>query len=497
MKKQPLSNIIEGNFAKELAINSGKLPPNSVDFEKLVLGAVLIDSKAIDIVKKSFSSEIEIFYDLKHQLIYEAILHLNEKDYPIDLATVIQELRRTEKLEKAGGDNYIIELSMSVSSSAHLEFHCFGVLEKFLSRKLINACAKAIDYMYQESTDFFVEFDKHIREINDIEDIIAKQKNEKTALELHQELIEQQKTKIIPGVPSKHHVLEKHMKGWRDGSLNIIGARPGMGKTTFILDEVFSIAKRGNAVAFFSLEMGALELHEKLVANETEIPLNAIRDRILSNNQMEMLYETNIFDNLPFHIIDNTDDINQIFAKLRILKKEKNIKIAVIDYLQLMEGNFLKGMNREQVVSTISRKCKKMARELNIPVVVLSQLSRAVEQRPNKRPQLSDLRDSGAIEQDADTVSFLYRPEYYKIEQWEDETPTANEVEFIRAKFRGGAPFEERLKFRGDISKFFDVRTDFGSYKNPVPQGSLEDAFGGDTKNPFDEFDNDQDNVGF
>jgi len=485
------------NPSKELEVISRRMPPNSVEFEKLVIGALLIDSKAIDIVKKSFSSDVSIFYDPKHQVIYKAILNLNEKDFPIDLMTVIQELKRTECIGNAGGDHYIIDLSMGISSSAHLEYHCFVVLEKFLGRKLINACAKAIDSMYQESSDFFEEFDNHIREINDIEDVIAKQKNEKTSLELHKELIEQQKTKIIPGVPSKHHVLEKHMKGWRDGSLNIIGARPGMGKTTFILDEVFSIAKRGNAVAFVSLEMGALELHEKLVANETEIPLNAIRDRNLSDNQMQMLYETSIFDKLPFHIIDNTDDINQIFAKLRILKKEKDIKMAVIDYLQLMEGNFLKGMNREQVISTISRKCKKMARELNIPVVVLSQLSRAVEQRPNKRPQLSDLRESGAIEQDADTVSFLYRPEYYKIDQWEDETPTANEVEFIRAKFRGGAPFEERLKFRGDISKFFDVRTDFGEYKNPVPQGSLDDAFGNNSTNAFDEFENDQNNLGF
>ena len=474
------------DFTKELSITSGKMPPNATDIEKLVIGALLIDTKAIDIVNKSFSKNHEIFYDPRHQEIYSAIIRLNEKDFPIDLLTVIQELKRTEKLEIAGGDHYLIDTTMAVSSSANLEYHCFVVLEKFLGRKLINACAKAIDKLYSDSTDFFVEFDNHISEINEIEDIIAKQKNEKTSLELHQELIEQQKLKTIPGIASKHQVLEKNMNGWRNGSLNIIGARPGMGKTTFILDEAFSVAKRGNPVAFVSLEMGALELHEKLVSNETEIPLKAIIDRNLSDNQMQMLYETSIFDNLPFYIVDNTDDINQVFAKLRILKKEKNIKMAVIDYLQLMEANFTKGMNREQVISTISRKCKKMARELDIPVIVLSQLSRAVEQRPNKRPMLSDLRESGAIEQDADTVSFLYRPEYYKIEQWEDETPTANEVEFIRAKFRGGAPFDERLKFRGDISKFFDVRTDFGNYKNPVPLGNPADAFG--EPNAFDEF---------
>ena len=190
------------DFTKELSITSGKMPPNAVDIEKLVIGALLIDTKAIDIVNKSFSKNHEIFYDPRHQEIYSAIIRLNEKDFPIDLMTVIQELKRTEKLEIAGGDHYLIDSTMAVSSSANLEYHCFVVLEKFLGRKLINACAKAIDKLYSESTDFFVEFDNHISEINEIEDIIAKQKNEKSSLELHQELIEQQKLKTIPGIAS-------------------------------------------------------------------------------------------------------------------------------------------------------------------------------------------------------------------------------------------------------------------------------------------------------
>lgn len=468
------------DFTKELSISDGRMPPNVVDFEKLVLGGLLIDKNAKDIVLKNFSVEIEVFYDPRHQEIYKAITKLIENDLPIDVMTVVQELKRTEKLFSAGGDNYLIDLMLKISSTAHMEYHCKMVLEKYVARKLINDCARTIEALYSETTDIFEELEKHTSEINAIEEIIAKQESAPTSQELHRELIEQQKLKTIPGIPSKHNCLEEKMKGWRNGSLNIIGARPGMGKTTFILDEVFHMAKNGFPVAFVSLEMGALELHEKLVSNDTGIPGRSITDRKLSDNEFQMLYETDTFDNLPLHIIDNTDDINQISAKLRILKKEKNIKIAVIDYLQLMEGSFGKGMIREQVISTISRKCKKLARQLEIPIVVLSQLSRAVEQRPGKRPMLSDLRESGAIEQDADTVSFLFRPEYYQIEKWEDETPTKNEVEFIRAKFRGGAPFDERLKFRGDLSKFYDLSTDLGEYKNPVPKGNPKDAFGAD-----------------
>lgn len=476
----------------ELSIHSGKMPPNAVDFERLVIAAILLEKSALDRVKKRFSNRDGIFYDPRHQSIFKAVLDLQEKDFPVDLLTVIQELKRTEKLSEAGGDHYIIEITMGVSSAAHLDYHLMIILQKFLARKLIASCSETIDKLYRESTDIFNEIDSHIEDINEIEEIIVQQKDSPTSLDLHQRLIKQQVEKIIPGVPSKHKSVDKKLNGWRNGNLIVIGARPAMGKTTFVLDDVFHMSKNGEPVGFFSLEMGADELHQKMVSNETEIPGNSLRDRTLGDLEMQKLYETPVFDRLPFYIEDSVFDLNQILAKARLMKKEKGVKIIVVDYLQLVEYNS-RGMNREQSISFISRKFKQLAKELDIPVIALSQLSRSVEQRPNKRPMLSDLRESGAIEQDADIVAFLYRPEYYKIEKWDREwdgdaeLSTKNEVEVIFAKFRGGGVFEERLKFRGDFSKFYDLQTDFGAYSNPVPYGSPSDAFGDTNKIDDDE----------
>ncbi len=472
------------NYAKELAISDGKLPPSAVDFEKLVLGTLMLDKNAINTVVKRLPNDDSVFFDPKNSLIYKAILTLHDGNFPVDLMTVIQQLKRENKLQEAGGDNYIIDLSMGVSSSANLDYHLFVVLEKYLARQMINVCQSMINKIRNEDVDVLKEIDNHVENINEIEEIIARQRDTPSALELHKQLIAQQQQKIIPGIPSKHRSIEKRMSGYRNGNLVIVAARPAMGKTTYVLDDVFDMAKRGEPVGFFSLEMSASELHQKMVSNETEIAGNALRDRTLGEMDFQKLYETNTFDKLPFFIVDNVFDLNQIMAKSRIMKKEKGVKIIVVDYLQLIEYN-AKGLNREQIISTISRKMKQLAKELDIPVIVLSQLSRAVEQRPGKRPQLSDLRESGAIEQDADIVAFLYRPEYYKIAEWdrewdgENDLPTKNEVEVIYAKFRGGGVFEERLKFRGDFSKFYDINTDFSDgYNNPVPFATLEDAFG-------------------
>jgi replicative DNA helicase len=472
----------EIDYCRELSIADGKMPPNAVEFERLVIGTVLVEKTAIDRVKKRFSGRDEIFFDPKHQVIFKAMLDLQEKEFPIDIMTVIQELKRNEKLSAAGGDHYIIEMTMGISSSAHLDFHLMIILQKFLSRKMIANCAHTIDLLYRESADTFEEIENHITKINEIEEIIVQQKQDATSIELHHSLIEQQKLKIVPGIASKHNGVEKKLRGWRNGDMIVIAGRPAMGKTTFVLDDVFYAAKKGHSVGFFSLEMSAGQLHTKMVSNETEIPGNAFRDMSLNDNDMQKLYETSTFDKLPFHIVENTNNLNQILAKARLLKKEKDVKIIVIDYLQLIEINDSKGKNDNSIVSVISRKLKLLALELQIPVIVLSQLSRAVEQRPGKRPQLSDLRDSGAIEQDADVVGFLFRPEYYKIATWDndpegEESSTLNQAEFICAKFRNGAPFESRLNFRGDYSKFFDLGTDFEGYVNPVPLGDPSKAF--------------------
>ncbi len=475
------------DYAKELSISAGKMPPNAVDFEKLVIGELLIDSGIIDKVIRRIGDKLDVFYDPRHLEIYKTIISLRDKSVPVDLMTVIQELKRNEKLNIAGGDHYIIDLTMGVSSGAHIDYHLLVILEKYIARKIINYSAHIIEKMYKESTDIFKDFDWLIEQNNEIEEIIASQKEVETSLELHQKFIKQQNEKIIPGIPSKYVDIQKRMSGHRNGTLEIIAARPAMGKTAYALDEAFYSARNGNAVAFVSLEMSAMELHQRMVSNELEINASALRDRLLSPNQIQMLYETNTFDKLPMYIVEGETvnfELNKILAKLRILKKEKGIKMAVIDYIQLIEISNFKG-NREQLISTVSRKLKQLAMSLDIPIIALSQLSRAVEQRPSKRPQLSDLRESGAIEQDADVILFPYRPEYYKIEEWEDGTSTAGQAEIICAKFRGGAVFEEKLKFHGGFQKFMNINESF-EYRNPVPSVDPRDAF---PKNEDDELD--------
>ncbi|TDX83955.1 replicative DNA helicase [Epilithonimonas xixisoli] len=476
----------EKDHVRELSISDGKMPPSAVEFEKIIIGTLLVDLKAYDMVIKRFGKNEDVFYDPRHQQIFKSIKRIKEKDSPIDLMTVIQELKRTEKLSIAGGDNYIIDLSMGVSSSAHLEHHCMVVLEKYLLRKVINISMQMINEAYSETTDMFELFAKLQNAVHDIEEEIASQQETATAQQLFVQVLEQQKEKTIPGVPCKNRDIQMRMNGWRNGSLVVIGARPAMGKTAFVLDEALGIAKKGDPVAFVSFEMSALELQERQMANELEISGNKFRDRNLTDYDWQRISECSTFENLPLYIIEGKSvgfDLYRTMAKLRLLKKEKGLKMIIWDYIQLTEVSGLdKGKNREQIISTISRKMKQLAQELDLPIVALSQLSRSVESRPGKRPMLSDLRESGAIEQDADVVGFLFRPEYYKIEKWDNdpegaETDTKGQVELMIEKFRGGSVFTERMKFRGDYQKFFPIETDF-DYQNPVPLGNLKDAFG-------------------
>lgn len=478
-------NIQKNNFTQELSISEGKMPPNALDFEKIIIGTLLVDLKAYDVIVKRFGKNDEIFYDPRHQETFRAVKRLKEKDLPIDLMMVIQELRRTEKLNVAGGDHYIIDLTMAVSSSANLEYHCFIVWEKYLLRKVINISAQMIEQAYSETTDTLELIGKLQVSVQEIEEDIASQEETATAQQLFTQVVEQQKQNIIPGVPCKNRDIQLRMNGWRNGSLVVIGARPAMGKTAFVLDEALGIAKQGNPVAFVSFEMSALELQERQMANELEINGTKFRDRNLTDYDWQRIYQCDTFQNLPLYIIEGKSvgfDLYRTIAKLRLLKKEKGLKMIIWDYIQLTEVSGLeKGKNREQIISTISRKMKQLAQELDLPIIALSQLSRAVEQRPGKRPMMSDLRESGAIEQDADVVGFLFRPEYYKISTWDNdpegaETNTAGQVELMVEKFRGGSVFTERMKFRGDFQKFFPIETNF-EYQNPVPLGNLQDAF--------------------
>lgn len=482
VQKETLSSLTNGNFAQELSISQGKIPPNAVDFEKLIIGACLIDKKGLDHAVDLLSPEV--FYDPRHQEIFRAVFNLFSNNQPVDLMTTVQELKRTDKLKLAGGDHYIIELTMGISSSAHIEYYVRIVLEKYILRSLINISANVIDSSYKESADVFELLDKAEQSFFEVTNGTIK-KGFDTANTLVRAAIEKIKSlkdkEGLSGIPSGFRDIDKETGGWQNSDLIIIAARPAMGKTAFLLSMARNIAVANQIpMALFSLEMASIQLITRMIASETGISSEKLRKGQMSDEEWQRLF-SNIseLENAPLYI-DETPGLS-IFdfrAKCRRLVMQHGVKIIMVDYLQLMTANNGgKGTgNREQEVATISRSLKAIAKELNVPVIALAQLSRGPETRPNKRPQLSDLRESGTIEQDADIVSFIYRPEYYKIEQWEDDTPSANQAELIIAKHRNGAVVDVRLSFFSSLAKFADLDL-YGNFQTPQFSQPKESGF--------------------
>lgn len=484
--KETLSSLTQGNFARELSISDGKMPPNAVDFERLVIGTFLIDKKGLDHSIDLLTPEV--FYDPRHQVIFRTILKLYEGNLPVDIMTIIQDLKKEEKLNIAGGDHYIIELTMGVSSSAHIEYHVRVILEKYILRSLINVSANVIDSSYKESTDVFELLDKAEQSFFEITNGTIK-KGFDTANSLVKQAIETIKSlkdkQGLSGVPSGFRDVDKETGGWQNSDLIIIAARPAMGKTAFLLSMARNIAV-GHKIpmALFSLEMASVQLITRMIASETRISSEKLRKGTLDDDEWQRLFSNvSELENAPLYI-DETPSLS-IFdfrAKCRRLVMQHGVRLIMVDYLQLMTagGGGKGGGNREQEISMISRSLKAIAKELNVPVIALSQLSRSVETRPGKRPQLSDLRESGAIEQDADIVSFIFRPEYYKITTWDNdeegaETSTENQAELIIAKHRNGATADVRLSFLKHFAKFGDIEAafdnNFGGGFNPEPSG--------------------------
>ncbi|MGG5576811.1 replicative DNA helicase [Myroides sp. C15-4] len=457
-------------FTKDvIALEKGKLPPQVTDFEEAVLGAMMIDKKGIDEVIDILQPEA--FYKEGHKYIFEAIDQLFVGNQPIDLLTVSAQLRKNAKLDIAGGDAYLVSLTQKISSSAHIEFHSRVILQKFIQRSLIRISNEIIEDAYDETTDVFDLLDKAEAKLYEVT-----QGNIKKSSETAQSLVAQAKKRIeeistkegLSGLPTGFHKLDELTSGWQPSDLIIIAARPGMGKTAFVLSMARNIAiASGAGVAFFSLEMSSVQLITRLISSETGLSSEKLRTGKLEKHEWEQLnVKVKDLERAPLFIDDTPSlSIFDLRAKARRLASQYGIKLIVIDYLQLMTagGSQKGGGNREQEISTISRNLKALAKELDIPVIALSQLSRAVETRgTSKRPLLSDLRESGAIEQDADIVSFIYRPEYYKIEEWDDEfrSPTAGQAEFIVAKHRNGGLDNIRLKFLGMYGKFDNLDED-------------------------------------
>lgn len=451
-------------------LEKGKLPPQAVEMEEAVLGAMMIDTKGVNDVIDILIADA--FYKDAHKLIYEAITKLFQDNQPIDILTVSTQLRKDGKLDLVGGDFYLISLTQKISSSAHIEFHARVILQKYIQRSLIRISNEIIEEAYDESTDVFDLIDSAEGKLYEVT-----QGNIKKSTETAQSLVAQAKKRIqdigskegLSGLPTGFHKLDALTSGWQPSDLIIIAARPGMGKTAFVLSMARNIAvDAGKAVAVFSLEMSSVQLITRLISSETALSSEKLRTGKLEDHEWQQLnVKVKDLEKAPLFIDDTPSlSIFDLRAKARRLKQQNDIQLIIIDYLQLMTagGNQKGGGNREQEISTISRNLKGLAKELDIPVIALSQLSRAVETRgSSKRPLLSDLRESGAIEQDADIVSFIYRPEYYKIEQWDDDEqgPTEGQAEFIVAKHRNGSLDNIRLRFLGKYGKFDNLEDDF------------------------------------
>lgn len=440
---------------------NGLVPPHSADFERLVIGTCLIDQKGLEAVLRVFKDNTEVFYDPRNKSIYGAINSLKSNNCPVDLVTVIQELKKHKILESSGGDHYLIDLTMGVSSSAHIEYHARMVWEKYLLRKMIEAGTAMINKAYDGSMGAFEVLEYATKETNKINDYLSGQKPIKTFFDVHMEFLEYVKSDSIPGVPMPFVKLQEENQGWQGSDLVVIAARPGMGKTALALEIARHAAKMGHPVHFFSLEMANVQLHKRIVSNEMSIDSNRIRKKKFTDKDLELIYNSPDFEHMPLYYDDTVFKWDEIKSRARMIAKEKGIKMIVIDYMQLITTK--DKMSTYDRVTYVSREMKLLAKELNIPVIALSQLSREVEKRPNKKPQLSDLRESGAIEQDADIIIFPYRPEYYGIDTWDEEdeceeTSTRGKALIMKAKDRHCGESEFVVGWNPIYQKFHDLK---------------------------------------
>ncbi len=461
-----LSSVMSGAGSKskllvrDISESLGKLPPQALDLEEAILGALMLEKNALTAVVEFLRPDH--FYSEQHKEIYTAIIDLFKASEPVDMRTVVAQLRKSAKLELVGGAYYIAELTSKVSSAANIEYHARIIIEMAIKRDLIQIASQIHSDAYEDTTDVFELLDKTEQNIFKISDSnLRKNYDSMKALmfQATKEIQEKRNHKDgLTGIPSGFSRLDRVTSGWQKSELTIIAARPGMGKTAFVVSALRNAAVDFNfPVAIFSLEMASLQLVNRLISAEAELDSEKIKKGNLADFEwQQMVHKTNRLSSAPIFIDDTPAlSILELRAKCRRLKAEHNIQLVVIDYLQLMKGEA--SGNREQEIASISRALKGIAKELNVPVIALSQLSRGVETRGgDKRPQLSDLRESGSIEQDADIVMFLYRPEYYKITVDEEGMPTQGMAEVIIAKHRNGSLENVKLKFIGKYTKFAD-----------------------------------------
>lgn len=459
-KKNPAQRL--RNTTSQLIGEFGKVPPQAVDLEQAVLGAMMLEKNAVNDTIDILTAQS--FYDPKHFYIFKAIVELFGSSSPIDLLTVTNKLKSGGELELAGGAVYIAQLTNRIASAAHVEYYARVISQKHIQRELIRMSSEVLKDAYEETTDVFELLNKaesdlfKIAENNMKKNVDSMQNVVKEAIREIE--IASKNSDGISGVPTGFRDLDKLTSGWQRSDMIVIAARPAMGKTAFVLSMARNTAVDYNmGVAVFSLEMSSVQLVKRLIASETRISAEKLRKGDLANHEFEQLHSRIAKLSTAPIFIDDTPGISvfDLRAKCRRLKMMHNIELIIIDYLQLMTaGGGGKGPgNREQEISTISRSIKEIAKELNVPIIALSQLSRSVEQRGgDKRPVLSDLRESGAIEQDADIVSFIYRPEYYGLIENEHGESNQGVGEIIVAKHRNGGLDTVRLRFVGQYARF-------------------------------------------
>ncbi|MGN0032967.1 MAG: replicative DNA helicase [Candidatus Limimorpha sp.] len=451
----------------DLLNNQGRIPPQAIDLEEVVLGALMLEKDAVNAVIDILSPEV--FYKEAHQLIFAAIKDLFTKSEPIDILTVTNRLKSTNDLDAVGGPYYISQLTNRVVSSANIEYHTRIILQKHIQRQLIQISSETIKEAYEDSADVFDLLDRAENKLFQISENNLRRNYDQMPdlVKLAIDDIEKAKNSgsQLRGVPSGYTELDRITQGWQKSDLIILAARPSMGKTAFALNMARNAAVDFNKpIAFFSLEMSSVQLVTRLISSETSLTADKLRTGRLEEYEWQQL-NTKVTPLINAKIfIDDTAQLSvfDLRAKCRRLKQQYDIQMIFIDYLQLMTAKTEKNGNREQEISNISRSLKSLAKELNIPVLALSQLSRSVETRPgSKKPILSDLRESGAIEQDADMVLFIYRPEYYGLNEDEEHTSTKGKAIVSIAKHRNGKLGDVELRFVGQYARFEDIEMDY------------------------------------
>ena len=509
MAEQEKNRIRTGARTKKTSVNTeetGRLQPQARELEEAVLGALMLEKDAYSIISEILTPEC--FYDKTHELIFSAIQDLAMLQKPIDILTVVEQLRKSGTLETVGGTSYIAQLSQKVVSSAHIEYHARIIVQKYLARELITFSSEVAGKAFDETNDvddLMQEAEGKLFEIsqrNVKKDVVHISPIIKEAISIMHEAAK--RTDGLSGLQSGFNDLDKITSGWQNSDLIIIAARPSMGKTAFVLSMAKNMAVHFNIpVAVFSLEMSNVQLVNRLIVNVAEIAGEKIKTGQLAeyewhqlDSMVKKLYDAPIF-------IDDTPSLSvfELRTKARRLVKEHHVKCVIIDYLQLMNASGMSFGSREQEVSMISRSMKGLAKELNIPIIALSQLNRSVEMRTNqprmkgevfdaKRPQLSDLRESGAIEQDADIVCFIHRPEYYKIFQDEQGNDLTGKAEIIIAKHRNGSTGDIILEFKREFARFQNldenkIRMDLQSRVNSQAEVMPEERFASKNRAPM------------